>query len=234
MHDVHVVLPHGVVDVWQVDLEAGVDIPVVLSPEEVARSERFRRPGDARRWRRGRSALRRLLSRYVDAAPRALVLETASHGKPFLARPASDVRFSVSHAGAVALLAFARGIEVGVDVELRGRGHDAVALARHAFGDERARKLECLPPERREEEFLRAWVRHEATVKCLGTGLGVPATGTADVWVTALDVAPDRLAALAAAREPFDVRLRALPTAGRIAARTRHTLSRYSTQRASR
>jgi len=201
-------LPHGVVDVWSVDLGADAEDPHVLSPEENARAERFRDRQDGEHWRRARTALRRVLADYLDADPRMLVFDTASHGKPFLAGPESVPRFNVSHAGTIALLAFAREAEVGVDVEVRSRRFDALALARQAFGDAHARTLRDLPPERREEAFLKAWVRHEATVKCLGAGLGVPAPDARDVWVTDLEVAPEAVAALAATGGPRRIRRR--------------------------
>ena len=190
-------LPHRTVDVWTVDLELDTGDAAVLSMEEVARTERFRDPRDGERWRRARTALRSLLADYVDASPRALRLGTASRGKPFLADPASDIRFNVSHAGAVALVAFAREAEVGVDVEGRLRRFDALALAEHAFGEAYALALRELPADRRGDAFLQAWVRHEATVKCVGAGLGVSALDAAGVVVTDLDVGPDAVAALA-------------------------------------
>lgn len=187
----------GMVDVWTVDLDLDTGDPSVLSPEEIARAERFRDPRDGDRWRRARTALRSLLADYAGVSPRALVLGTSTRGKPFLADPASHVRFNVSHAGAVALLAFARGAELGVDVESRSRRIDALALARHAFGEAYAEALQDLPADRRDDAFLRKWVRHEATVKCVGAGLGAHALDAAGVAVADLDIGPGVVAALA-------------------------------------
>ena len=61
---------------------------------------------------------------------------------------------------------------VGVDVEVPRRAIDEVALAARAFGPAEARRLEGLDPAVRAQEFLRAWVRHEAQLKCRGTGIG--------------------------------------------------------------
>lgn len=202
-------LPACVVDVWTVDLGADVEDPCVLSPDERARAERFRDPQDGACWRHARTALRCLLGDYLDADPRELVIGTAGHGKPFLAEPAWSLRFNVSHAGTVALLAFAAGTEVGVDVEVRSRRFDAPALARQAFGEAYARTLLELPPDRREEAFLQMWVRHEATLKCVGAGLGARAAPDAtDVWVTDLDVPREAVAALAARPGPCSIRRR--------------------------
>jgi 4'-phosphopantetheinyl transferase len=197
-----------VVDVWIVDLGADADDLSVLSAEEIARADRFRHPQDGERRRRARTALRRLLADYLGADPRELVIGTGRHGKPCLAERASDVRFNVSHAGAVALLAFARGAEVGVDVEVRSRSFEPLALARQAFGEAHARALRNLPADRRVEAFLHAWVRHEATVKCLGTGLGGSTPVGNDVWVTDLDVGSEAIAALAVQRGPRSIRRR--------------------------
>ena len=48
-HDMRVELPYGVVDVWQLDLDAEAHDLHLLSAEEEARAERFRRPQDGRR-----------------------------------------------------------------------------------------------------------------------------------------------------------------------------------------
>jgi 4'-phosphopantetheinyl transferase len=202
------------VDVWKVDLRLETGDPAVLSPEEIARGNRFRDPCDGERWRGARTALRRLLADYAGTDPRALVLGTTRRGKPFLADPATDVRFNVSHAGAVALLAFARGAEVGVDVEDRSRHFDAPSLARHAFGEAYAVALRQLPADCREDAFLQAWVRHEATVKCVGAGLAASTLDASGVVVTDLDVGADLVAALAARPGPCSIRYREYAAAG--------------------
>ncbi len=86
-----------------------------------------------------------------------------------------DLRFNLSHSGQLMLVAVAVGVEVGVDVECADERHTA--------------------------ESLRTWTMHEATVKCLGTGLtSTPVEDeapTGGLWVTELDVGTRATAAIA-------------------------------------
>lgn len=123
---------------------------------------------------------------------------------------AVDLRFSVSHSARLALYAMTLGAEVGVDVELARRPLDEPALAARALGEVQARRLRALEPAARRQEFLRAWVAHEARVKCLGTGLaGAEEVRRADgarLWVAALEVGSQGAGAVAMRTEPRAVR----------------------------
>ena len=109
--------------------------------------------------------------------PNALELDYGPRGKPRLAGgfAESDLRFNVSHCGDVALYAFARGREVGVDVEAVRELRDADAVA---AGSSRARENRGLP--RARPARAGRWgssVRRtgeEAFIKALGDGLHFP------------------------------------------------------------
>jgi len=152
--------------------------------------------------------LRMLLGRYLNADPTRLRFGVESNGKPALAQPAGALRlfFNVSHSGGLALYAFTQAGAVGVDVQV-GRGRiDHVAIAARAFGAERARRLEGLAPSKREREFLRAWVSHEALLKCRGTGIGgAPASAGAcarEPWIAQLHPGPLAPGAIALEQRP--------------------------------
>jgi 4'-phosphopantetheinyl transferase len=209
--------------VWRADLTAGpADLVALLCTDERARAQRFLRDGDRQRWMRARGVLRELLGRYTQKDPRALRFTVGPHGKPTLleegaestsalqSRPASPARltFNLSHSEALGLYAFTATGAVGVDVELTRRRIDEVALARRALGPSEARRLEGLAPASRKREFLRAWVRHEAVLKCRGSGIGAGNAPSSDVdpWVGELDVGSRAAAAVALERPPHDLR----------------------------
>jgi 4'-phosphopantetheinyl transferase len=205
-------LADDAVDVWRADLDAaGGDVAELLSEDERERVGRFVRVEDASRWARAHGILRALLGRYLDADPRALRFVAGPHGKPALADPqgGGELRFNLSHSAGVALCAVARGREVGVDVELPRRPLDAGALARRAFGEDEARRLEALDPAERDRELLRLWTRHEALLKCEGTGIAraLPlGAGRPAPWVVELPAPdPGAAAALALDGPPCDV-----------------------------
>lgn len=196
-----------VVEVWRADLASvGGDLRELLSAAETERAARFVRAEDGARWVHAHGILRALLARYADADPRALRFAEGAHGKPRLL--GHDIRFNLSHSGEVALVAVALGREVGVDVEVPRRSVDHVAIARRILGDEEAERLRALGPREREREFLRAWVRWEAVLKCRGTGIGGADDAPAgpDPWVTQLNAVHPAAAALAVEHGPCTVR----------------------------
>ena len=161
--------------VWRARLDApGLADDIVLSDAERDRAGGFRFEGDRVRWSRARAILRRLLGDYLERDPRAIELEAGTNGKPGVGG-AGGLEFNLSHSGGLALFAFALHNPVGVDVELAGRARDHLAIAERVLGADASRRLRELPPELREREFLRSWVRHEAALKCKGARLGADA-----------------------------------------------------------
>jgi 4'-phosphopantetheinyl transferase len=195
-----------VVEVWRADLTAApAELQELLCREETERAQRIVRAGARTLWVRSRGLLRELLGRYLDRDPRQLRFALGPHGKPKLAH--IDLRFNLSHSGPLVLVAVSARDEVGVDVEhagarSTGAGADELALAARVFGTAQAQRLGRLDRDQRTAELLRAWAMHEATLKCLGTGLG-GTRGRApnppqNLWTAALDVGPGAAAAVAA------------------------------------
>jgi 4'-phosphopantetheinyl transferase len=206
-------LAPGELHVWRADLASvSEDALACLSPDERERAARILNARKAWLWARSRGVLRILLGRYLSADPTKLCFGAESNGKPALEQPAGALRlcFNVSHSGGLALYAFTQASAVGVDVQLARGMHDEVAVAARALGAGQTRRLASLPPAEREREFLRAWVRHEAVLKCRGTEIGGPRTnasrGNGEPWVTALDVNARAAAAIAVERRPRNVR----------------------------
>jgi 4'-phosphopantetheinyl transferase len=194
----------GAIDVWRADLAAlGDRAEQLLSNSERARAARILPERKRILWARSRGVLRALLGRYLERDPRALRFELGPHGKPALAcaedLPTTDLCFNLSHSGGLALYAVTLGHAVGIDVEAPHRRIDELAIAARVLGREQARRLTELDPQSRTREFLRAWVAHEAAVKCLGLGLAAPTEGRPQngLWTTQLDVGPDFAAAVA-------------------------------------
>jgi 4'-phosphopantetheinyl transferase len=208
-------LSEGGVHVWRADLATVADeVLEALSPDERARANRLINPLNARLWEHSRGVLRALLGRYLEEDPRELRFILNAHGKPDLPvaslRAASSrahlasLHFNLSHSGRLALYAFAADGPVGVDVEVARRARNVVALARRAFNPAEADRLRAMGARKRDREFLRAWVRHEAQLKCLGTGLpGADALSSErPPWVTELEVGARAAGAVAAIEQP--------------------------------
>jgi 4'-phosphopantetheinyl transferase len=120
----------------------------------------------------GRKPLIRLLARYLAIEPSAVELNDGPHGRPALAAIHGDVLdFNWSHSGDHALVAVARGIAPGVDIERRRPRPKALEIAQRFFSSDEIAVLASAAPERRGEVFLDIWTAKEALLKAHGSGL---------------------------------------------------------------
>ena len=139
-----------------------------LSSFEAQRAKRFRFERHRRRFIVSRGRLRQQLGARLGVRPEAVELAYGANGKPCLKH--NGWRFNISHCDDVALFAFSKTSEVGVDVEAIRPIREADAIAAHVFSP-----LERLACEMNQPlEFLRCWTRKEALVKALGEGLSMP------------------------------------------------------------
>jgi 4'-phosphopantetheinyl transferase len=79
-----------------------------------------------------------------------------------------SVEFNLSHSGSRAWLAFARGREVGVDVEQIRNTLDYEVLALRFFSPAEQKELTALGAAEKCRGFFRCWTRKEAYIKALG------------------------------------------------------------------
>lgn len=203
-------LPLGEVHVWWAKVDSWCGEHDALSEEEVARASRFRFPRDREAWVAARILVRRILARYLGVEAKALVLGADENGQPLVLSPqdADWLCFSLSHAGAVAMVAVTRDQRVGVDVEAIHSDVDVVAVARRALGEAIASDLASEQEPRRTQRFFELWTREEARGKCRGTGLIEPDDPRRldAPAVTDLQVGEGYAAALANSQPPGPVR----------------------------
>ena len=198
-----------VVHVWSADLDLDDarigPFAALLDAQENARARRFHFERDRRRFTAARGILRTLLGNYLDRPAASLEFTYGGRGKPAVAvpMPSCDHRvcFNVSHSDGRALLAFARGTEIGIDLEAGARlGNDWPMLARRIFSTREQAELSSLPPEQRRAAFLNGWTRKEAYLKATAQGI---VDGLTSIEVT-LD--PARPPALLAVPDGQDAR----------------------------
>jgi 4'-phosphopantetheinyl transferase len=181
--DGHPRLEVDAVHVWRVRTNPAprslATLAQLLSADERDRAARFHFESDRQRYVAARATLRRLLGEYVEAAPADLVFRYGARGKPDIETPLATraTQFNVSHRGDFALLVFARGREVGIDIENVREVPEALTIARNHFTAAETRLLECAQAgTSRQECFFRLWTRKEALIKAVGTGLSMPLT----------------------------------------------------------
>jgi len=172
------VFPADHVDVWLVQLEEPVQAfsPDVLSSEELARASRFHFDKDRLHFTRCRSALRLLLSRYLEIPASAIHFEYQASGKPELTEQQNrrGLHFNVSHSGGLALVAVNAGHRVGIDIEKVRHDVDVPTLAERFFSARERAGLRALPEDLRVPGFFACWTRKESFLKATGDGLSFP------------------------------------------------------------
>jgi 4'-phosphopantetheinyl transferase len=163
------------VHLWSAALERPTDevdrLVGMLTPDERDRAKRFRHRQLHDHFVLARGTLRLLLSRYTGIEPAAVRFRFGPQGKPYLAEPDwAWLQFNVSHSHGLALYAFTRQIEVGVDVE-QVRPFNDLGFAERFFTPGEVDALRRVEPERRTEVFFHAWTRKEAILKATGEGI---------------------------------------------------------------
>ena len=121
---------------------------------------------------RGRAPLIAMLAAYLGEPVERVALEESAHGRPALGGAHRDAfAFNWSHSHDQAVIAIARGVVPGIDLE-RLRAHPkALPIARRYFSPEETAWLAALPEAERDRAFLELWTAKEAVLKALGRGL---------------------------------------------------------------
>ena len=170
-------LQKGEVHVWRISLEQPADALEryrrTLEANELERAGRFYFDKHRRHFIVGRGFLRDVVARYLATAPETLRFGYGEYGKPSLTGEQS-LRFNLSHSHEVALLAVAREVELGVDVEHVRADFATGDIARRFFSRAEVETFNSLTREEQVAAFFRCWTRKEAYIKAIGKGLSQP------------------------------------------------------------
>jgi 4'-phosphopantetheinyl transferase len=147
-----------------------------LSDEERLRAEKYYSERDRNSFIFRRGILRTILGRYLDVEPCRLQFCYGKYGKPKL-----DVRFgngtvhfNLSHSHGVALYAFARDSEIGVDIECMSDISEMEHVVETTYSIKEKEVFRSLPENQKREAFFHYWTCKEAIIKALGYGLSRP------------------------------------------------------------
>jgi len=170
-------IPH--VRVWQVNIDLRTPPrftpDCVLSKDEIARGQNFKRVADANRFLATRTALRLLLSTSMNLHPKVIRLTQDTHGK-LVSANAQGIDFNVSHSGSQALIAISTNGPVGIDIEERCMDFNWGTVASHLLTACESRYIDTLPSTLACNVFYDTWVAKEAFLKALGFGITYPLT----------------------------------------------------------
>ena len=235
-------LTSGEMHVWLASLDQPAsrlrNLEQALSSEEWRRSERFRLERDRNRFLVRRGVLRGILGFYLATGPERLRLHAGENGRPAVLDPSgrNRIEFSISHSAGLALLAFSKDREVGIDIERVRDIAEMDLIGQQCFSSKENELMRSAPQDQKREVFFAAWTCREAFLKALGYGLSRPMeqievlpvagerfkslrigldSGKASLWtVGRLDPAPGFAAAFCAEGGSAEVRFLRWPTDG--------------------
>ena len=162
--------------VWRVGLDRSSDwveeaAATLLEPGE---RQRLAEAAPAIRRRRiaARAALRIAIGERLGCDPASVRLTHGPRGKPVLAEPDAELEFSLSDAGDLCLIALTTAGPVGVDIERIEPFPELERIVSSRFEPREAKAIGALRGHHRLRAFYDCWVRKEACLKALGTGVG--------------------------------------------------------------
>jgi 4'-phosphopantetheinyl transferase len=165
---------------WRVSLDQPAEVYRAcldtLTPDESQRAGRFHFDRHRQQFVVARGALRAVLGHYLGRPPGQLRFTYSPFGKPEVEGEEGPdcLRFNLSHAEGVALIALTRGREVGVDVEAVREEFPGMEIAERFFSEREVETLRAMPEGARAAAFFLYWTRKEAYIKALGEGLSHP------------------------------------------------------------
>jgi 4'-phosphopantetheinyl transferase len=164
------------IELWLVDLDASAAALRALErqcprlrPADRTHASRHQNVRERQRRLAAYTALRLVLERTAGRQARALDILREGAGKPRLAGNAA--KFSLSHAGEMALIGISTGADIGVDLEasrsvrISQARRAAIEAAAAGLAGASVRALDG------DAAFLQAWCRLEAYAKASGQGL---------------------------------------------------------------
>lgn len=190
-------LPAGDIHLWLCpygdsgDPALDASYRALLTPQELAQRDRFHFARDRHRYLLTRVLVRTILSRYAPIEPHDWRFANGPFGRPRIdddpdVEETRGLDFNLSHTAGLIVLAIARNIELGVDVE-NIRRPAVLEAVDHFFAPAEARSLGALPATLQPHRFFELWTLKESYIKARGMGLQIPL----DSFAFALDVPGD-------------------------------------------
>ncbi|HWL73128.1 MAG TPA: 4'-phosphopantetheinyl transferase superfamily protein, partial [Burkholderiaceae bacterium] len=167
----------GDVHVWQLDVrkqfERLAELEQLLSENEQAAAAKYAFANVRERYVTVRGMLRTILAGYLATRPERIDFVYGAYGKPDIGgdHAGPGITFNVSHSGDLALVAVAKGRQVGVDLEQARPRPSMDRLAERLFSPLDLIAWRSLPTEQQVTEFYRSWTWKEAYLKAIGRGL---------------------------------------------------------------
>ena len=162
----------GNIHIWYAPLDVTADrlahCRSLLVASEMLRANRYKFTEHRRRFTVARATLRSIINYYTNMRPHDIKLYENANGKPMVS---GRLQFNLSHSHELAVYAFTLDADIGVDVEQVRPIQNIDSLIRNYYSPIEQTYVLNRPKALLHERFLDVWVRKEAWIKAIGTGL---------------------------------------------------------------
>ncbi len=165
------------IHVWLAFLDQSLslhkELSKTLSLDEHNRVARYNFDKDKKRFIVRRGILRSILGNYLHMRPDRIRFCYNDEGKPALPDNANmqRIHFNLSHSDGLAIYAFSRIQEIGVDIEKKRPLNDMEQIVDSFFSKREKADFFSLSSDKKNAVFFNCWTRKEAFVKAIGQGL---------------------------------------------------------------
>lgn len=170
------ILSFGELHIWQVSCydepEFLAQCRNVLTKDELLKVSFFEFEQVKDSYVISQGTLRILLAGYLDIPPTAIKIDRRRKGKPYSMDDAG-LYFNMSNSGRLAVFAFSRDSEVGIDIEQIRHLPDLDDMIIKNFTSKEGRYINAKPNERT-NRFFRFWTVKESYLKAIGEGMRLP------------------------------------------------------------
>ncbi|MCD7811944.1 MAG: 4'-phosphopantetheinyl transferase superfamily protein [Ruminococcus sp.] len=164
-------LKENAVQIWILNLYACektfLSEVFLLSPCERAYAFRFAHRIDTVRSAVPRIFLHKIIARYLDISAQEVIIAKTEKGQPYVVN-APEVRISISHSGAYAVIALVLHRRIGIDIEQEKSIPEYLHIAKQYFC---AEEYQAILYAQSQNLFFRYWTAKEAFLKAQGIGL---------------------------------------------------------------
>lgn len=159
------------IHIWCIDLDNCNDNITVLSEAEFERLNKFKLTINKKRYYTYRTALRRIISNYLNINPAKITFAKNKYGKPSLSSNLNEknISFNISHSNEKLLIAVTLKNDIGIDLEYTSDNRKVFDISSQVFTSQELKLLESV--NNKVDMFYRIWTRKEAFLKASGYGM---------------------------------------------------------------
>ncbi|SHM21946.1 4'-phosphopantetheinyl transferase family protein [Mucilaginibacter sp. OK098] len=162
------------IDVWKIGVSPNSSLIdsflTILTPDEIARANRYHQLKDRNRFIISRGAMRHIFGKYLNQTPATVEFGAGENNKPYIKSTNQlNLQYNLSHSGDAILLAVSDSA-IGADIEFINKSFGFKEVLADNFS---TAEIDYINETDAVACFFRLWTRKEALTKATAQGLDI-------------------------------------------------------------